>query len=189
MMTPSIRKRYVFALASAVALLLSVSGMWATIAFAAEGDDNAAGDDSPDGLDWWFGAADIHHLLTWHDYNGSADDYTVDQYLKWSDDGSWFDDPCCEDFNLVHEANTDDGIYEATSWFHTDMEFPDHNEDSAWAEEQYDEREEREIGWEYPYNSIIPDADHVVQFTWEPLEDNEIWFWTESELTDESPFP
>ncbi len=144
--------------------------------------------DNPDGLQWWFAPDNIYHRGSWYDFDQpGAMDQVVDSYLRWRNDVTywWNNQP---DRNYVHEVRTSHLVYEANSWYWTDLPTANHNEDSIWAEEQNDGFEEKELGWGTPATQIPGGVNRVIHTGFNSLNNGNTYFEMESELTRPSPW-
>lgn len=162
--------------------------------------------DNPDGVDKWFAPWSTHHTASWWDVDRCDEttvettwhmDQVADDHLqwRWNIQDLFRANP---DNNLVHEVNTG-RFYEALDWYYTNLPTPDHNEDSSEAEEIYDAREEKELGWanpswQIPGSSQWGVGERIIYTGFGPVGcyDNDPWIWfdSESELTRPNPnFP
>lgn len=163
--------------------------VFATTVLAGSYKANDAGNDNPDGANKWFAPTSSQHDSAWWDEDGAGiSDQVVDQYMVWScgSHQEWVNNPT---YNYIHEVRTGNTVYEADSWYWTNLVTPNHNEDSIEAEEWADGYEEKELGWDNPANQIPAcGAASAIQTSYAPLNNGNTYFEVESELTDPGPW-
>ncbi len=143
--------------------------------------------DDPDSFHGWWAPWSFQHRSQLWDINQDA---AMDQLLDWR---MQWEVNVRDKFlanrnkNYVHEVRTAKYAYEANNWYWTDLPWPQLNEDDGWFEEQGQGYEEKELGWDWPWDQIPGGVERRIYTGYNSLNDATYWFESEAEITRINP--